>query len=326
MRGPLGVWGFPLSPEEEGRLPTSRVVPIFLIVVIAAVLSVALLTAGERRWMGALQRRTGPNVVGYRGLLQPIADGVKLLIKESVLPLGSSSVVFLLSPTLLFGLALIPWVVLPVSEGVAPVPSPYGILVILAVGELAIWGVVYAGWAAASKYPLMGSLRSAAQMISYSVSLGVILLAVLIPAGSTDLLRVAEVNGALSLALPLLPLVPLLFVTLVAETNRAPFDLPEAESELVAGFMTEHSAVGFTMFFLAEYTNIIAAAYLGVTLFGGGLGVVSHSLAVTGVLVLVVWVRAALPRVRLDALLSMGWSNLLPLVCALLLFPLLLPL
>lgn len=299
---------------------------MFLLIVLAALLAVALLTVAERKWMGALQRRTGPNVVGYRGLLQPLADGLKLLLKETVLPAGSSGALFLLAPTVLFALALLPWLFLPVAPGVAPQPSQYGLLLLLALSELGVWGVVYAGWSANSKYPLMGSLRSAAQMLSYSVAMGLILLALLLPIGSLDLLEAVRMQGGGALAWPLLPLCPLLFLTLVAETNRAPFDLPEAESELVAGFMTEHSAVGFTLFFLAEYSNIIAAAVLGVTLLGGSLGIVGHCLWVTALLLGVVWIRAALPRVRLDHLLAMGWSNLLPLLCALFLFPLLLPL
>ncbi len=299
---------------------------MFLLLVVAAVLTVALLTVAERKGMGALQRRTGPNVVGYRGLLQPMADGLKLLLKETVLPAGASGALFLLAPTVLFALALLPWLFLPAAPGVAPLPSAHGLLVLLALSELGVWGVVYAGWSANSKYPLMGSLRSAAQMLSYSVAMGLILLTLLLPIGSLDLLEAVRLQGAQSLAWPLLPLCPLLFLTLVAETNRAPFDLPEAESELVAGFMTEHSAVGFTLFFLAEYTNIVAAAVLGVTLLGGGLGLVAHCLAVVALLVAVVGVRAALPRVRLDHLLAMGWSNLLPLTCALLHLPLLLPL
>lgn len=299
---------------------------MFLLVVVGAVLTVALLTLAERKWMGALQRRTGPNAVGYRGLLQPMADGVKLLIKETVLPAGASGALFLLAPTVLFLLALLPWLFLPVAPGVAPLPSDHGLLVLLALSELGVWGVVYAGWSANSKYPLMGSLRSAAQMLSYSVAMGLILLILLLPVGSLDLLEVVRLQGPGALALPLLPLVPLLFVTLVAETNRAPFDLPEAESELVAGFMTEHSAVGFTLFFLAEYTNIVAAAVLGTTLLAGGLSLAAHCAVVTVLLLLVIWIRAALPRVRLDHLLAMGWSNLLPLTCALFLLPLLLPL
>ncbi len=299
---------------------------MFLLVILGVVLAMAFLTAAERRGMGAAQRRIGPNVVGYRGLLQPFADAVKLLLKETLLPTGASGALFLLAPTLLLVLALLPWLWLPVAPGVVLRPSGHGWLLLLALSELGVWGIVYAGWSANSKYPLIGSLRSAAQMLSYSVGMGLCLLCVLLPLGSLDPLEALRWQGPASLAWACLPLVPLLALILLAETNRAPFDLPEAESELVAGFMTEHSAVAFTLFFMAEYLNMVAACTLATALLAGGLSLVGHCLCVTGLLGLAVWVRAALPRVRLDQLLGMGWSNLLPLACAFLLWPLLLPL
>lgn len=285
---------------------------LFLVIIIAVLLLVAFMTVAERKLMGACQRRVGPNVVGYRGILQPIADGVKLLLKETVLPIESSNVVFLGAPLVLFYLSLLSWLVLPIDFGVAIAPMTYGILYLLAVSELGIWGVVYAGWSANSKYPLIGSLRSTAQMLSYSVSLGLIILTVVMCIGSLDLLEITSTQKPLSMAWPLFPMVILFFLSLLAETNRAPFDLPEAESELVAGFMTEHSAVGFVFFFLGEYTNMITMSALMVILFFGGTSLFINSLLVISILFLTIWVRSTLPRVRLDYLFRMGWSNILP--------------
>lgn len=285
---------------------------LFLVIIVAVLLLVAFMTVAERKLMGACQRRVGPNVVGYRGILQPIADGVKLLLKETVLPIESSNVIFLGAPLVLFYLSLLSWLVLPVDLGVAISPMAYGILYLLAISELGIWGVVYSGWSANSKYPLIGSLRSTAQMLSYSVSLGLIILTVVMCVGSLDLLEITSTQTALSMAWPLFPMVILFFLSLLAETNRAPFDLPEAESELVAGFMTEHSAVGFVFFFLGEYTNMITMSALMVILFFGGTSLFLNSLLVVFILFMTIWVRSTLPRVRLDYLFRMGWSNILP--------------
>ncbi len=277
---------------------------------------VALLTLAERKLMGAMQRRVGPNQVGYRGLLQPIADGVKQILKETIQPLESNQVIFLGAPQILFYLSLLNWLVIPLDFGVAISRISNGVLFILAISEQGVYGVIYSGWSANSKYPQIGSLRSTAQMISYSVSLSQIIQTVIISQGTLNQLEILSFQTSLFLVFPLFPMAIQFFLSLQAETNRAPFDQPEAESELVAGFMTEHSAVGFAYFFLGEYTNIITISTLFVQFFFGGTNQIINSLLILFTLFLVVWVRSSLPRVRLDHLFKLGWSNILPLTIA----------
>ena len=257
--------------------------------------------------MGGIQRRIGPNQVGYLGLLQPLTDGIKLLLKESIFPLHSSKSLFLIAPFLSFYLALSSWLFLPLDSDLfySDLPSS-GILILIAITELSIFGVLYAGWTANSKYPFFGAIRSTAQMISYSLALSSIYLLVSFVLADISLPSfMLDHNRYLFL----LPLTFLFFISALAETNRAPFDLPEAESELVAGFFTEHSAVAFVFFFLAEYTSIIAISTLFFILFFG----ISMSLPL---LVLFIWIRALLPRLRFDQLLSLGWQYLLPFLMA----------
>lgn len=223
-----------------------------IIIILGVVLSVAFITLLERKFMGAIQRRTGPTKVGYLGIIQPIIDGIKLILKESIFPTTANIFLFLLAPFIVFYLALLNWLFLPLGEDFAISESPGGILVLVALAELAIFGVLYAGWSANSKYPLIGSVRSTAQMISYSITLSLIFIALVFLSGDI---------GMMSFMLfckwkILLPIIPIFIISALAETNRAPFDLPEAESELVAGFFTEHSAIGFVYFFLGEYTSI----------------------------------------------------------------------
>lgn len=277
---------------------------------------VALQTVAERKQMGAMQRRVGPNQVGYRGILQPIADGVKLQLKETIQPLESNSAIFLGAPLVLFYLSQLNWLVIPQDFGVAISRISNGVLFIQAVSEQGVYGVIYSGWSANSKFPLIGSLRSTAQMISYSVSLSQIILTVIISQGTLNLLEIQSFQTSLFLIFPLFPMAIQFFLSLQAETNRAPFDQPEAESELVAGFMTEHSAVGFAYFFLGEYTNIITISTLFVLFFLGGTNQIINSILILGVLFLVVWVRSSLPRVRQDHLFKLGWSNIQPLTIA----------
>nr|YP_009659073.1 NADH dehydrogenase subunit 1 [Chytriomyces confervae]QCQ69071.1 NADH dehydrogenase subunit 1 [Chytriomyces confervae] len=289
-----------------------------LIVLLGIVLSVALTTLAERKVMGAMQRRIGPNKVGYLGLLQPFADGIKLILKESVLPLESSNWLFFSMPFFTFYLALLNWLVIPLDFGVAVGELVGGgLLIILAISELGIYGVIFSGWSANSKYPFIGALRSTAQMISYSVGLSIIILTVLLSLGTIDLLEVMTAQRSVPLCFALLPMVILFIISAVAECNRAPMDLPEAESELVAGFMSEHSAFPFACFFLAEYANMITISTLFSILFFG------ISVASGGHLILLfifIWLRASLARLRFDQLMMFFWSHMLPFLMGYILF------
>lgn len=285
-----------------------------LIVVLGVIQSVAFITQAERKVMGAMQRRIGPNKVGYLGLLQPFADGLKQIQKETVLPVSSSHWLFLGAPFLTFYLALQNWQVLPQDNGIAQSEQMGGgILIIIAISELGIYGVLYAGWSANSKYPFLGSQRSTAQMISYSVSQSLIIQCVIFTQGTVNILEIVEGQQIIKLIFPQLPMGILFIISAVAETNRAPMDLPEAESEQVAGFMTEHSAIGFTFFFLGEYTNILTICTLFFILFFG------ISMAIP-MIFFMVWIRASLARLRFDQLLTLGWSHFLPFTIAYLMF------
>lgn len=257
-----------------------------------------------------MQRRIGPNKVGYLGLQQPQSDGIKLILKESVIGIESNTKLFILAPFITFWLALQAWVVLPLDKDFSYSDlNGAGILIQIAITELSIFGVLYAGWAANSKYPQIGSLRSTAQMISYSVSQSLIFLTVIFVQGELDLLSLMYTNRIFFL----LPMIPLFCLSALAETNRAPFDLPEAESELVAGFFTEHSAICFVFFFQGEYTSIITISTLGCILFLG----MSISLPL---IFFILWIRAVLPRLRFDQLLELGWMDILPITIGYLIF------
>ena len=275
-----------------------------IIVILGVILSVAFITLLERKLMGAIQRRTGPTKVGVFGLFQPILDGIKLIQKESILPTTANILLFLLAPFVVFYLSQVNWLFIPLGEtNVISELNNGGILILIAIGELAIFGVLYAGWAANSKYPLIGSIRSTAQMISYSITLSLIFVAVVFISGDVSLMSLMLWSKWQVLQ----PIIPIFVISALAETNRAPFDLPEAESELVAGFFTEHSAIGFVYFFLGEYTSILTISTLfGIFLFG------SNVAATYILLILVLWIRAVLPRYRFDMLMILGWTVLLP--------------
>lgn len=262
--------------------------------------------------MGSMQRRIGPNKIGYLGIIQPIIDGIKLILKENILPLYGNKSLFLLAPFITFYLALANWLILPLDKNlyISEIEGG-GILIILLLTELSIFGILYAGWSANSKFPLLGCFRSTAQMISYSINLSLIILSVifLISDISLNLL----LNSGSFRFLALLPLIILFILSALAETNRAPFDLPEAESELVAGFFTEHSAIGFVFFFLAEYTSILTISTLFFILFFN----ISMSLPL---ILIILWIRAALPRLRFDQLLDLGWKDILPILIGYLIF------
>src|SRR6056300_850791 len=304
-----------------------------LTLAVPLLVAVAYLTLAERKVMGSMQRRKGPNVVGFFGILQPLADGLKLLIKEPVLPSSANTVVFLAAPVLTFLLALIAWAVIPFGEGLVLCDINVGILYLFAISSLGVYGVIMAGWASNSKYAFLGALRSTAQMVSYEVSLGLIIITVLLCVGSLNLSDIVLAQEDVWFAVPLFPLLLLFFISCLAETNRAPFDLPEAEAELVAGYNVEYSSMGFALFFLGEYANMIMMSVLCVILFlGGWLPPLSLSifhwipgsfwLGIKTIffLFLYIWVRAAFPRYRYDQLMRLGWKVFLPLALAWVLF------
>nr|ARV86552.1 NADH dehydrogenase subunit 1 [Xyrias revulsus] len=299
--------------------------------IIPVLLAVAFLTLLERKVLGYMQLRKGPNVVGPYGLLQPIADGLKLFIKEPIRPSNASPVLFILAPTMALTLALTLW---------APMPMPYplaemnlGILFILALSSLAVYSILGAGWASNSKYALLGALRAVAQTISYEVSLGLILLSIIILAGGFDLKTFNFAQETTWLLAPAWPLAAMWYVSTLAETNRSPFDLTEGESELVSGFNVEYAGGPFALFFLAEYSNILLMNTLSAILFLGALHnplmpeltTINLMLKSAFLSMLFLWVRASYPRFRYDQLMHLVWKNFLPLALALLLWNLALP-
>ena len=294
--------------------------------VVPLLVAVAYLTLAERKVMASMQRRKGPNVVGFFGILQPLADGLKLLIKEPVLPSSANTVVFLAAPVVTFLLALISWAVIPFGEGMVLSDLDIGMLYIFAISSLGVYGVIMAGWSSNSKYAFLGALRSTAQMVSYEVSLGLIIITVLMCVGSLNLSEIVLAQEEVWFAVPLFPLLLLFFISCLAETNRAPFDLPEAEAELVAGYNVEYSSMGFALFFLGEYANMIMMSVLCVILFLGGWlpplsltifywipGSFWLGIKTIFFLFLYIWVRAAFPRYRYDQLMRLGWKVFLPL-------------
>ncbi len=307
-------------------LPLILILAKILLFVVPLLVAVAYVTYAERRIIGAMQMRIGPNVVGWFGLLQPFADAVKLLTKETVLPTGSSPVVFFLAPMVTFSLAMIAWAVIPVNEGWYIANINVGILYLFAVSSLGVYGIVMAGWASNSRYAFLGAMRSAAQMVSYEVSIGFVMISVLLTAGTLNLSEIVMAQKGLWFFIPHFPMFVIFFVSVLAETNRHPFDLPEAESELVAGFMTEYSSMAFALFFLGEYANMIMMSGVVTILFLGGWlapfdiailnavpGIVWFALKISFCLFLMIWVRATFPRYRYDQLMRLGWKVFLPL-------------
>ena len=309
--------------------PAAWMVIKIMLIVAPVMVSVAYLTYVERKVIGAMQLRRGPNVVGPFGLLQPIADGLKLFLKETIIPSGANKVVFLAAPCVTFVLALIAWAVIPFGEGMVLSDINVGILYLFAISSLGVYGVLMAGWASNSRYAFLGALRSAAQMVSYEVSMGFIIITVLLIAGSLNLSDIVRAQKDMWFVIPLFPMAVIFFISTLAETNRHPFDLPEAESELVAGYNVEYSAMTFALFFLGEYANMILMAGLTTILFLGGWlppmdmvpftwipGPVWFAFKIAAVLFVFLWVRATFPRYRYDQLMRLGWKVFLPISLA----------
>ena len=302
-----------------------------LIVLVPVLLSVAFMTIIERKVLAGMQRRIGPNVVGYYGTLQPFADALKLVVKELIVPQHATRSLFFLAPIISLVFSLLGWAVIPFGSGLTITDFSLGILYTLAISSVGIYGVLFAGWSANSKYAFLGSLRSTAQMISYELILSSAVLTVIILTGSFNLTTIIEDQQAVWFVIPLLPLAMIFFVSALAETNRTPFDLPEAESELVAGFFTEHSSIIFVFFFLAEYCSIVLMSTLTAILFFGGylmpelfvndtfinLQAIVLALKTCLFAFVFVWFRATLPRLRFDQLISLCWTGFLPVVIAL---------
>jgi NADH-quinone oxidoreductase subunit H len=296
-----------------------------LALIVPLLIGVAYLTYFERRVMGAIQLRKGPNIVGPFGLGQPFADALKMLFKETIIPTGADRILFIIAPMITFGLAVVAWAVIPVNNHWAIANINVGILYLFAVSSLGVYGIIIAGWASNSKYAFLGALRSAAQMVSYEVSMGFVIVTVLVCVGSLNLNDIVMAQRHMWFAIPLFPLFVIFFISGLAETNRSPFDLAEGESEIVAGFFVEYSAMSFALFFLGEYANMILISAMTTTLFLGGWlsplpfmpftlipGVFWFLLKVLLCLFVFVWVRATLPRLRYDQLMALGWKVFLP--------------
>jgi NADH-quinone oxidoreductase subunit H len=314
-------------------LPTALTVAKILCVLVPLLLSIAYYTYAERKVLAASQLRKGPNVVGPFGLLQPIADAVKMLFKETIIPSGANRVVFIAAPLLTVTLALVAWAVIPFDQGLVISNINVGILYLFAISSLGVYGIVMAGWASNSRYAFLGALRSAAQMVSYEVSIGFVLVTVLLCAGSLNLTDIVMAQDRYWLGfipgwfvIPLLPMAVVFFVSALAETNRSPFDLPEDEATLVAGFNVEYSSMSWLLFFMGEYGNMILMSAMTSILFLGGWlspipvepftwipGPVWLLGKTLFVMFCFLWVRATFPRFRYDQLMRLGWKVFLPL-------------
>jgi NADH-quinone oxidoreductase subunit H len=306
--------------------PGIIIVGQILLIVVPLLGAVAYLTLAERKVIAAMQLRKGPNVVGPFGLFQPVADGVKLLFKETVIPSGANRVVFVAAPMLTFILSLIAWAVIPFDAGWVLADVNVGVLYLFAISSLGVYGIIMAGWASNSKYAFLGALRSAAQMVSYEVAIGFVIISVLLCVGSLNLSKIVQAQQGLWFCIPLLPMFVVFFISALAETNRAPFDLPEAEAELVAGYNVEYSSMTFALFFLGEYANMILMSAMTTILFLGGWlppvsvppftwipGVIWFGAKIAFCLFVFLWVRATFPRYRYDQLMRLGWKVFLPL-------------
>jgi len=305
--------------------PGIIIVAQILVVVVPLLLAVAYLTYVERKVIGAIQLRKGPNVVGPLGLFQPLADGLKLFLKETVFPVRADTYVFILAPMITFTLSFVAWAVIPFDEGWVIADINVGILYLFAVSSLSVYGVLMAGWASNSRYAFLGALRSAAQMVSYEVSMGFVIVTVLICAGTLNLSEIVMAQKDLWFVVPLFPMFVIFFISALAETNRSPFDLPEDEAALVAGYFVEYSSMLFALFYLGEYAAMILMSGMTAILFLGGWlppfdivpftwipGIIWFGGKVALVLFGFLWVRATFPRYRYDQLMRLGWKVFLP--------------
>ena len=304
----------------------------FLIIVVTVLISVAYLTLAERKIMGSMQQRKGPNVVGFLGLLQPLADGLKLLLKETVIPTNANTFGFIFAPILTLMLSLFGWSVIPFSTFSFFVDINIALLFLFAVSSLGVYGIIISGWASNSRYAFFGALRSAAQMISYEVSIGLILISVLVCTGSLSFVDIVFFQKFIFFVIPFFPLFLMFLISILAETNRAPFDLPEAESELVSGYNVEYASMGFALFFLAEYSSMILMSSLTILMFLGGwlffiieienpiINSSIFALKICLILFFYIWVRASFPRYRIDQLMRLCWKIFLPLSLAFVIF------
>ena len=296
-----------------------------LALIVPLLICVAFLTLAERKVMAAMQLRKGPNVVGPFGLLQPFADAIKMITKETIIPSGANRVLFVMAPMITFILAILAWAVIPLSDGWAIADINVGVLYLFAISSLGVYGIIIAGWASNSKYAFFGAMRSAAQMVSYEVSMGFVLVTVMLCAGSLNLTDIVRAQTHLWYCVPLFPMFVIFFISALAETNRSPFDLPEGESEIVAGFFVEYSSMSFGLFFLGEYANMILMSAMTTILFLGGWlapfniepftwipGVFWFMGKVVFLLFVFIWVRATFPRYRYDQLMRLGWKVFLP--------------
>jgi NADH-quinone oxidoreductase subunit H len=303
-------------------LPLIIMVLEIIAIVLPLMIAMAYLTYAERKVLAAMQLRKGPNVVGPFGLLQPLADGLKLLMKETVIPSGANRIVFIAAPILTFVLALVAWAVIPFDAGIVLSDINVGILYLFAISSLGVYGIIMAGWASNSKYAFLGAMRSAAQMVSYEVSIGFVIVTVLLCAGSLNVSDIVLAQRHIWFVVPLLPMAVIFFISGLAETNRSPFDLPEGESELVGGYFVEYSSMAFALFFLGEYMNMILVSAMTSILFLGGWlapfgltfipGPIWFFLKIAVVLFGFLWVRATFPRFRYDQLMRLGWKVFLP--------------
>ena len=297
-----------------------------LAILVPLLLGVAYATYAERKILAAIQLRKGPNVVGWWGLLQAFADAGKMLMKETIIPTGANRVLFLLAPMITFVLAMIAWAVIPVNDGWAVAKINVGILYLFAISSLGVYGIIIAGWASNSKYAFLGAMRSAAQMVSYEVSIGFVMVSVLLCVGSLNLNDIVLAQRHIWFFIPLFPMFVVFFISGLAETNRSPFDLPEGESEIVAGFFVEYSAMAFALFFLGEYANMFLMSAMTSILFLGGWlapfgiapftwlpGPIWFILKILLCMFVFIWVRGTFPRYRYDQLMRLGWKVFLPL-------------
>ena len=307
-------------------IPGGIIIAQIMAVLMPVLISVAFLVYAERKVLALIQLRRGPNVVGPFGILQSFADALKLLTKENIVPSNSNKIVFLLAPIITMVLSLAGWAVIPFAPNWVIADINVGIMYLFAVSSLGVYGIIMAGWASNSQYPFLGALRSAAQMVSYEVSIGFVIITVLLCVGSLNLSKIVEAQETVWFAIPLLPMFVVFFISALAETNRLPFDLPEDESTLVAGFFTEYSSASFVLFFLGEYASMILMSSMTVILFMGGWlppfdifplnavpGVIWFVIKVIFISFLFIWVRGTFPRYRYDQLMRLGWKIFLPL-------------